>query len=271
MHENTLHDYTIQIPRNQIQTLSSILKDCWAELGFLYSYIVIGKIESIAIKYIVSEITEYNTINWLEASMTILDTISHKKNENSVLCFKQAPIELYIVLYEPMIEKMAKQASAQWPRLEYEDLCQICKLCCVELYQKGYYLHKSLLWTTFKNKILEEVRPLKKRNSTVSLYDRSYDDGKDSSNKNLTIADTLVDMDSIYEEQDAANRDAELLIFEEVKDIIIDLIGPRQFDTLFRDYKNKHTTTTSRKILTKIKSYFASLGLTREDFNNKYH
>lgn len=268
MHENILHDYAIHVQRTELNNLAKILKTCWSGFESLYSYIVIGKLEHIVIKYIVSEMPEYNTINYVNAIAHICGIIAEKGKENSVLCFKQAPIEMYIVLYEPMIEKMAKRAATQWNKLEYEDLCQICKLCCVELYQKGYYLHKSLLWTTFKNKILEEVRPLKKRSHILSLNDRSYDNSTD---KNLSIADTIVDWDSIYQEQDAIDREAELLIFDEVKDIIIDLIGQRQFDTLYRDYKNKHTTTTSRKLLVKIKSYFASIGLTRDDFNKKYH
>lgn len=271
MHENILHDCTMQIPRSKIGSAGILLKECWSELTSLYSYIVIGKIEYIVIKYIIAEIQEYNTIDVLEAIVNITDVINCKGHENSVLCFKQAPIELYIVLYEPMIEKMAKRASAQWPKLEYEDLCQMCKLCCVELYRKGYYLHKSLLWTTFKNRILEEIRPLKKRSNVISLYDRSYDNSSDNTDRRLTIADTIVDLESMYQEQDELDREAELLIFEEVKDLIIELVGPRQFDTLFRDYKYKHTTTTSRKILTKVKSYMTSLGLTREDFNKKYH
>lgn len=267
MYENILHDGKIKVTGKAL-TAELLLID-WSDFVYIYSYIVIYRNDQTTIKYMYSDAPEYNTIDIEDAILKILRALASHNGQDGVVCFDQAPIETYILLHEPMIEKMAKQIQSQWSKLELEDLCQICRMCCVELYNKGYYLHKRLIWTTFKNRVTEEIRPLKKRGNVVSIYDKSYDNPDDE--KDLTIEDTIVDTDAVYAVQDEMIRLSEKLIFEEVKDIIVDLIGSRQFDTLYRDYKNKHTTTTSRKLLIKIKSHLASLGITREDFNNKYY
>lgn len=269
MHDNILHDYRIRIPKAEHKTIEVLLADEWFNVNELYSYIVTIESDDLKIKYIISDTPEYNTINTQSAILKIKKAVTSIEDEDDcVLCFEQAPLEMYIQLHEPMIDTMASRIANQWSKLEYDDLCQICRMCCVELYAKGYYLHKKLIWTTFRNKIIEEVRGLKRRGVVVSIYDKSYDD---LNNKDITIEDTLVDWDEVYQKQDAETLESEKLIFQEVKDIIIELIGKRQFDTLYRDYTNGHTTTTSRKLLVKVKNHLATLGLSRDDFNKKYH
>lgn len=269
MHENILYDYTVKFPISELACLNSILADLWSDITRLYSYIISVR-EEISVRYIIAEVSYYNTILVEKAIAKINDKLGNFTGEG-VLIFEQAPIDLYIKLHEPMIEKMANKMLSQWPKLEYDDLCQICRLCCVELYEKGYYLHKRLIWTTFKNRIISEIRPLKRRGEIVSIYDKSYEASADSGDKDLTIADTIIDVDELYKVQDEECKKEELMIFEEVKSIIIELLGQRQFDTLYRDYTKKHTTTASRKLLIKVKNHLTSLGLTRSDFNKKYH
>ena len=92
-----------------------------------------------------------------------------------------------------------------------------------------------------------------------------------ASSEKLLVADVIEDT-SLQEERERERvREAELAIFDEVKDIVIDLIGQRQWNELVRDYTNGHTTNWSRKKMQDIKHHFERLGLTRKDFNNKYY
>lgn len=266
MNENVLWDYKLELERHC--DLAKELLAHWENIDKLYSYII-SIDDKIIVKYMIAANPKYNTI-YPKIAIEKIKALNVSDIEKGVLSFEQAPLDLYIEMHEPMIDKMARRIMTQWSRLEYDDLCQICRLCCVELYNKGYYLHKRLVWTTFKNKVIEEIRTLKKRGTVISIFDKSTDN-TNSDDKDLTIGDSLIDWESFYKEEDKENLNAELLIFEEVKVIIIELIGERQFDMLFRDYANKHTTTTSRKLLLKVRDHLNNLGLSRNDFNKKYH
>lgn len=274
MNENVIEEFKIliQMPIAK-QAVDSIIESALSGIDSLYSYIVRCKIDdastSVIVKYTVSEHSKYNTIP-SESLLDVVHGICGKNYDcNKIIAYAQPPIEIILTLYEPMFDKMVHKMNRQWPTLEAEDLGQICRMCCVELYNKGYYVHKGLLWTAFKNAVIEDLRPLKKRGNVISLYEKNNSEMADD--RALTIADTIADTDALYNEIDQQTLDAELAIFEEVKDIIIDLVGQRQFDALYRDYKNKHTTTSTRKLLIKIKSHLKNLGITRSDFNNKYH
>lgn len=266
MHDDTLQGYEFRLPKTKIID-TNYLREQWDGTICIYSYIVILSLDCLKVKYIVSANDHDNTVS-VESAITKIATIDFSACENGVIYFEQPPLDIYLISHEPMIETMAVRIRQQWNQFEHDDLCQICRFCCVRLYEKGYYLHKKLIWTTFKNEILENVRCLKKRGSVISIYDKSYESEDD---KDLTLIDSLVDTDQLYEEQDRLNKESDAQIFEEVKDIIIDLIGKRQFDTLYRDYKNQHTTTASRKLMLKVKNHFATLGISRRDFNKKYH
>ena len=273
MDENVLQQFQFETFGDNLEnTLEiSIIRET------IYSYIVyyskdVNETIKYTIRYTVSEVDKYNTINKNDA----IENISNKafsllqEKNNGVLTYGQPPLELLIVLYEPLINKMVNRIKNKWSNFEVDDLAQICRMCMINLYNDGYYINKNLLWTTFKNEILMQVRPLKKRGTMISIYDLHYESNSDGDNA-IPIIDTLIDTDALDKEIDDDYKDAEMQIFEEVKDICIDLIGKRQFDSFFRDYKYQHTNTTSRKLLVRIKQHMKMLGLTREDFNNKYH
>lgn len=272
---NLLHEFkrTIQLGRDlEAQVKEAIFVD------ELYSYLIyakcdeFGSIENYYIKFMVAQDDSYNTINKTLAVSHVLDCIEMYKEymgETKIIGYKQPPLEMMITLYEPLICTMALKMKRHWTHYEIDDLMQTCRICMCVLYDKGYYIHKHLLWTAFKNEILQEVRPLKNDITITSLYDR-YTDG-DIDDKDLCLIDTITDKVEEETLEDVRIREANIEIFTELKDIIIDLVGPRQFDMLFRDYSRGHTTPASRKLLTKVKTHLNSLGITRSQFNEKYH
>lgn len=274
MHENVLHEFkrTISLDNVEEQVKSAISED------WLYSYLIyarcdeFGTLIEYVLKMMVAEIEEYNTISHHVATNHILDCITMYKDyagSTKIIGYKQPPLELMIELYDPLMSKMCRKMKEHWSCYEYDDLLQICRVCMIELYNKGYYVHKQLLWTAFKNEILMQMRPMRNNVTIVSLHDRFGD--ADSDDKELTLMDMLTDTEEEIQEQDKKVTEGNMEIFAEVKDIIIELVGPRQFDMLFRDYSRKHTTPQSRKLLVKIKAHLKDLGITLGQMNNKYH
>ena len=279
MAENVLYQYKeiIQLANVEEQLFNVFVEDK------IYSYLLYlrcderGMMKDYLLRITIAQESEFNTIDKNFAINSILDNIEMYKEyigETKIIGFKQPSIELMLKLYEPYMFKLAEDMQNYWPQYEIEDLLQICRISMFNLYNKGYYVHKNLLKITFKREVLMEVRTMKHSPSlngivVTSLYDR-YESG-DSDDKHLYIADCMPDKVDLEKQQDDAIVEGNMKIFEEVKGIIIDLVGPRQFDMLFRDYSRGHTTPSSRKLLQKIKTHLKSMGITLNQFNNKYH
>lgn len=238
----------------------------------LYSYFVGRKDNTIVIKAVVSTTPEFNTLTYPEPAERIIEAIIDYMmvlSDVKCICFGQPPIELIAELYQPMIHKMATRISVQWKQFEYDDLVGIGNKVMVELYRKGYYLNKALIWTAFNNDVLVQCRKFKDKPITVSIYDKTNSDVKLDSEE-LTYGDMLEDTSYADEKEKEDEQQLEQYIFEQVKEIVIDKIGKRQWDELWRDYSKCHTTGKSQAAMRRIKAYFNELGLTRQDFINGY-
>ena len=269
MIENALFNGTIVIPCNKSRTdMVEELITGFGENDRLYSYFVRNHTERYDVKYMVSQVDRYNTITIEDAAVEIVKLIE-QNNGKDVLGYRQPPIDILVEVLEPMVKKLAKRQNDAWRHLEYEDLCQMCYMVIVELYNKGYYIHKSLVERVLSNYVLLQLRCERNKPVIIPLH-QSYKDGGEDGEK-ITIGDTL--MDTSYEEEQVRCDYKEFIsrTFDEVKEIVIDLVGPRQFDQLFRDYAHKHTTAQTRKMMQKVKTHLALLGITLEDFVNKYY
>lgn len=245
------------------------------DLNSIYSYIVYGDYENNKLlKYIVvftiSQTDRYNTLLIDDVISEIMEIIVLPKEQKRVLGYNQPNIEVMIEAYDPLVNKLAKQQGEHWKCFEHEDLCQICRMTMLKLYRKGYYIHKRLLYKSFNNDILMSLRHERNRPTIVSFEDMFYKSASYDSEK-LLVADIVPDNELQEKEEQETNEEISKLVFEEVKEIVVELIGIRQFNELMRDYGNKHTTTWSRKCMQKIKNHFNKLGLSRKDFDNKYY
>lgn len=236
----------------------------------IYSYLVYtnykqGILTSWTIKYAVNEITKYNTLQKASVVAQIYEMIcTDKQTTKRIVGYQQPSFEIMLELYTPLIRRLAKQQCLEWPILEYEDAVSICQLSMLKLYRKGYYLHKSLLEKTFRNDVLLSLRKFKAVTEIVSLDEITHDslDG----DKRLSLIDMLADTQLELEKEEQEKQEHIKYVFDKIKDFIVDMIGERQFEQLYRDYANKHTTSWSRKIMQKIKNEINRLGIDKNTF-----
>ena len=240
------------------------------KLETIYSYLIYAKYEDEKlvcwqIEYTVSQTYEYNTLQ----SSVIVDEIfailkeSNEKKVSNVIGYKQPSLDIQIQLFEPLINKLALRQCRRWPQLEFEDACQICKMTMLNLYRKGFYLHPTLVERCYNNDILIYIRKDKNKPEIISIDKVIHHDGD---NNPLTIGDMLPDTAAEEEAERKDEEDFIKLVFSQVKEIIVELIGERQFDQLMRDYGNKHTTSWSRKKMQQLKTEFNRLGINWKSF-----
>lgn len=267
MAENITNKLVQRISVNHTdEEIKSQLHAVLDELETIYSYLIYAKYKEEKlvcwqIEYTISQTDKYNTLH----SCIVVDEIfailkeSNEKKVSNVIGYKQPSLDIQIQLFEPLINKLALKQTQRWPQIEYEDACQICRMTMLNLYRKGYYLHPTLVERCYNNDILSSIRKDKNKPEIISIDKVVHHDGD---NTPLTIGDMLPDTQ--------AEEDAEefiQLVFGQVKEIIVELIGERQFEQLMRDYGNKHTTSWSRKKMQQLKDKFKQMGINWESFN----
>ena len=218
----------------------------------------------------VSQNDYYNTVSvkkLIERMVPVLRASKKLTEQKYVIAFAQPTLDIVIKQYKPLIIKLAKEQHERWNWLEMEDLIQMCNLVICDLYYKGYYVHKRLIYRSFVNYVLMHIRKDKGK-SYVSL-EQTY--SKSDSDAQVTIADMLPDESTLYEQDDKDDEEVQCKILQEVKDIVIDFIGPRQYDQLLREYSNKQTTNWSRKLMQTIKAHLFEMGISKKSFDRYYN
>lgn len=272
--ENILFNAQIELNSEMsVEKMCEVIMLSFADSERIYSYVVYFAEKSdrnvYTVKYMISQTDDNNTIDTVDATAEILRIITRDRQEKKrIIGYRQANLDTLIRLMQPLVHSLAQSQHRRWRQFEYEDLCQMCNLVIVELYNKGYYIHKSLVAKSFNNAVLMELRPDRDKPAIVPL-EQAFNGTEDL--EKLTIADILADPDDELRQQQEDENDNREWTFQEVKEIIVELIGPRQFDQLFRDYGHKHTTAQTRKMMQKVKNHFAKLGLTKKEFDNKYY
>lgn len=259
----------VPVTKNEVVihlSLDNVLKN----VDKVYSYIVF-KQDEFVVQFNISQTDKYNTLLPKTIITNIVKIIQEwDGNKTGIIGYGQPTIDIILEAFDPLVNKLAYKQAEHWKQYEHCDLCQICRLIMIQLYNKGYYLHKSLIEKSFVNEILVQIRKDRYKPVILSIQDVFYKPIA-SGSENLIFADIITDESQEIAEKEEQIREAEHLIFEEIKDIIIDLIGIRQWNEFYRDYTNGHTTAWSRKIMLKIKNHLNTLGLTRGKFNDKYY
>lgn len=245
---------------NILQQLNIALR----EMPKIYSYLVYANYKDSAlvswtIKYSINETSQYNTLTNTTVIADVYDILLHDKKTNKrIIGYKQPSIEIMLELYTPLIRTLAKRACSEWTELEYEDAISICQLTMLKLYRKGYYLHKHLLEKSFKNEILMSLRKKRYAPETLSLDDIMYDSGDDTQ---ITLIDMLEDTSITIEQEERDHQEQVHDAFIKMKDLIVDMIGERRFDQLYREYSNKTVSHASAMTMQRIKKELKKLGI----------
>ena len=274
MSKNVVFEVSQTIPsqlskENILQQLNIALR----EMPKIYSYLVYANYKDSAlvswtIKYSVNETSQYNTLTNTDVISDIYDILLHdKKTTKRIIGYKQPSFEILLELYTPLIRTLAKRACSEWTELEYEDAVSICQLTMLKLYRKGYYLHKYLLEKSFKNEIRMSLRKTRYAPEMLSLDEIMYDSGDDTQ---ITLIDMLEDTSLTIEQEERDRLEQVHSAFMKMKDFIVDMIGERRFDQLYREYSNKTVSHSSAMTMQRIKNELKKLGIdksTLEAFN----
>lgn len=267
MNKNHIFEVSQTIPNGlSKEEMLTALYDGLNNIHNIYSYLIYADykdslIVSWTVKYYLNEIEYYNTLSTKSVIVEIYTTlIKSTKCTSRIIGYKQPAFCIMLKLYTPLIRTLAKNQCTRWSSLEYEDAVSICQLTMLKLYKKGYYLHKHLLEKSFNNAILMSLRKDKFAPEIVSLDEIAYTSEND---KQITLVDMLEDTQAKLQQEEKEYEEYITTIFLKMKEFIVDMIGERQFEQLFRDYANKHTTTWSRKTMQKIKKEIAKLGITK--------
>lgn len=242
-----------------------------SNLEFIYSYIVYSNYKNDdfvgwKVRYNVSQNEKYNTI----AKQEVINNISKSLScvpQTKVATYMQPDLNLLLKLYNPLIKRLATDQHSRWRFLELEDLKQMCRLVICNLYYSGYYIHKNLVFRAFNNYVLLHIRYNRERPMIISLdqlYHKNDDDG------DVSIVSMVPDTSLLDDQENKENKEIEEVILNEMKTIVIDYIGLRQYDQLLREYKNKQTTIWSRKLMQQIKAHLFDMGINRKSFNKYY-
>lgn len=238
----------------------------------IHSMIVYGiynndVLEGWDVHYNISQTNKFNTITVSEIVNKLKEALVDDGTVRHVYTHLQPTVSILIRQYRWLIVKLCKEMHAHWEFLEMEDLIQMCNLVICDLYNKNYYIHKRLIRRSFTNYVLMHIRKNKNRPAICSLEQLYH---KSDSDSDVTFAEMIPDKQAMYAEEDKYDDEVLKQIIGEVRDIVVDLIGKRQYDQLLREYGNKQTTPWSRKLMVKIKAHLYDMGITSKSFNKYY-
>lgn len=272
--ENILSKLSVNIglPTNA-DKIRQQLSDCLANVDDVYSYLVYadyiqGTLSSFTVEFLVSQNSYYNTINHEYLYNDICNCICNtaEQDKRYVVGYKQPPLDKLLQAYEPLVHSLARQQKTYWKQLEYEDLCQMCRLVICTLYKAGYYVHKNLIRRAFTNEVLMSIRKDKYKPIIVSL-DKKIGNSEDN---DILVRDLIPD--KLQEEQMQDEEDYESLqtILKEQRDLVIEHLGQRTYDRLLQEYGNRSTTTWGQKVTFRLREWLRKEGITERTFWRKY-
>lgn len=233
---------------------ATLLSDWLSNESFLYSYIVRcktedGEVIDYTVQVCISQIEEYNTIPVPEAILQIVDSLNNHQAEY-VIDYRQPPLDVMVEAFAPFVHSLARQVARQWNQ-EFEDMVQTCYMCMIILYNKGYYIHKSLLTTTFIREVLTSLR---KQNIA---YKHGYK-GTVSIDSDVPGADGLKYSDIISDEEQEDmiysfeyNDEKEWSLITKRK-LVVDKIGERRYKSYVDDVESGSLSKSSRTTLWRL-------------------
>lgn len=216
----------------------------------VYSYQVLmciseGNLMGWQINILLSENDDYNTISKNKLMTGIMHAIVKTDSKAKVLVdFEQPPLELLIKLYEPLVNKLANEEKLHWKQFEFDDLCQMCRLAICTLYSAGYFIHKSLIRTTFVRMILSELRLRGDEYEAIPMHKLNKDD--------LEYINCIED--ESVEDEFKEIIDGSQQYIDDRKKTVIGIIGQRQYDQIVREYRTGTTTGATQKLVHKLKT-----------------
>lgn len=228
----------------KIRDLIHSITELFEHTERIYSYVLYNNSDRYTIVYHIAQNEKHNCIDVNCAKTNIINAVIGHKNDKGIISYEQPPLPILVKVLRPLVQSLTKQEHSHWSKqLTFEDIEQMCYLCICELYNKGYYIHKSLVATSLRNAIYYHLRADDHRGiKIVSLYVKQFSD-----NEKMMLLDTIKDEAASSIIDDKETEEVKNDIFNEQKQFIIDIIGKRQYDQLVREWTMNSTTGSSRK------------------------
>lgn len=171
-------------------------------------------------------------------------------DKTTIIGYEQPSLPILVEMLQPLVVSLAKRAYSMWNAyFDYDDLEQMCNLCLCDLYNGGYYIHKSLLSTTFNRHIYRQMRSNDHRGyEIVSIYKVVS-----TEDESLTIEQSIPDKNAIEQriDEEASAEAHDVAMFE--RDLLVELIGERQYNELVRQQRFNMLTPQTCKLIRRIK------------------
>ena len=164
------------------------------------------------------------------------------------------PLEQYFVAFRPLLFKMVDKAYPIYQKLipDKDELMCILSLTIVDLYHKGYYLHKHLIYKTFINQLNKDIRKLKNFGEMLSLDEEiSQEDDTSITRKELLMDPVASDI--AYAQYHYTQEDFKADRFEQVKKMMLQDMSELSFDCILLRLKSKTIDTQTSRIISKYR------------------
>lgn len=215
-------------------SLLEVLTKVLSTISTVYAYKLFDLQGTWKVEWLISKQKDYNTIKVSDMLDNICNVpLLHKA---PLVTFAQPSIGLMIKLYEPLVHRLALMQVQAW-QMEYDDAAQICRMVILQLYNKGYFVHKRLIIKAYNNAIYTICNKKLQEVDTVYSCDLTKDEQEMIENiPNETITDEFDLQEDITQK----------------RQIVIAQIGQRQYDEYLRQFNNNNVTNATRNALLKI-------------------
>lgn len=233
----------------------------------IYSFFV-RRNEQYELIYYVSNEDRYNTLQVTDV-LSMLSNLSTKTT--GIICFGQPSIEVIVEVFDPYMTKIASDIKKKFPSYEFDDLLQECRLCAVTLYNKGYYLNKSLIFSSFRNQIVDDLRrhgKLKHDCEILSLQDVVI---SGITNEAFTWQDVIEDPEFVNEYEQKMHALSINDMYDEVKQYIVQSMGERGFEQLSREINSECMSKWGRRWKNLLCKRMAADGITSQYLFDKHY
>lgn len=179
--------------------------------------------------------------------------------------YVQPDLSLWFEMFDNVLNQMTTTVQPRYEKLipSFDELKSSLCYVVVQLYNKGYYLSRPLIFKAFVNQLNMEVRKTKLFQNMQSLHDPIED-----LDEQLTIEDMLEDPDSTKWAEDTRHiseeeYDEELL--KKVKKACLMVMSPLRYERMLSQICTKTISVDTAKDLQKLRIILRSNRFKKED------
>ena len=214
----------------------------------------VGKEQTYTIKFniLVAPREKSNVFTITEIAQKLY--FNHKEDEN--ITYVMPPLETYMSVFKPNLYNMVNKAYKHYANLipDKEELMAILMYSLVKLYNKGYYLHNSLIYKSFINELNMEIRKLKYHENDISI-----DEQVNSEEGTTTVGDLIPDQEETfkaYSQYHYTDIDYWEEMFNFIKKDMLKEMSQLSFDRILKQLETKTIDNRTAKLLMKYREKY---------------